>query len=989
MNSDETRSPDEERSPDDDTVNAQPAKEPATPQPVAPTKRSKRPRSKESGLSLLGSLLLVLVGALLPFAIMASDRRLVISVPAGALGVVLVTLGLLGSLRSFEVTAAAEALSLRGVVVPLLRCLASGIGLVLIGRLAVAGVLPSPSLTAGIAMTAGFLWVVVETFNLGVALGVYKTVRDATSPDARRLTERYGFWLLVLLSVLHLPMLGSFGLIDPWETHYGEVAREMLARDDWVSLWWAHDGWFWSKPILNFWLQGLSFKLFGVEYMPGMMLQGITAGRVPQPEWACRFPVFLLATIGAYALYKSVAIAWGKRMAFIGAFILGTCPYWYMIERQTMADMPYVAPLVAGMAFLLLAFQTPADAIVNKYHLRIGKRTLEFHGFHLLFLAVVLCVLPQALYLISRNVTFHTSPGLLGFEVHADQFIRGSGGGNCGLPGNAPCKPHVPLHPSIQPFVTGLVSLVVGFGFVFWYRKEQRRQVLYFLSGWLFTAVAVMAKGAPGLVIPLVVALAYPALTGRFRDLLRMQPLALLVLLLIIVGPWYLQMYLRHGFGFIERLILHDMFKRAFVHVHDTNKGDDTSFRYYIWQLGYGLFPWTGFAALGLGWLGRSAERRADPRWQTNLFFLLWWLVAFGMFTITLTKFHHYILPLVPPTAVFAGVLLAKFLPKAQGASTRECLTYYGGLLIAAGLVSWGAIVSVPGPWNGKVVNQEPHPGNWMLGLPLLLSGLGVAGWVHRKFGAPETSLAVTPAAHRLRPALAVVALFSSVPLFLAGRDMFFTRDGDVPGQARLLHLFTYNYARKWPAALDFDGVFLAFTLVCVAFTLAMAVTKWRATAAVLLSSSAFLFSVWCVNVYFVNLAPHWGQRETMLAYYQQRNGPQEQLVAFQMNWKGENFYTGNRMATFVSSGKKFKTWITEQREAGKNTFFFTTEHTRLKNLKKELDDPPSFEVLTDETLNNKFALARATFPPLPAKSAPAVEADDEPEDSSAVGSQE
>src|SRR5690606_40406634 len=104
-----------------------------------------------------------------------------------------------------------------------------------------------------------------------------------------------------------------------------------------------------------------------------------------------------------------------------------------------------------------------------------------------------------------------------------------------------------------------------GFGFVVWYRTDQRRQVLYFLSGWLFTAVAVMAKGAPGLVIPLVVALAYPALTGRFRDLLRMQPLALLVLLLIIVGPWYLQMYLRHGFGFIERLILHDMFKRAFV----------------------------------------------------------------------------------------------------------------------------------------------------------------------------------------------------------------------------------------------------------------------------------------------------------------------------------------------------------------------------------------------------------------------------------------
>src|SRR5690606_14536005 len=106
MNSDETRSPDEERSLDDATVNAEPANEPVTPKSAEPSKQAKRPRSKASGLSLIGSLLLILVGALLPLSIMASDRRLVISVPAGVLGVVLVTLGLLGSLRSFEVTAA-------------------------------------------------------------------------------------------------------------------------------------------------------------------------------------------------------------------------------------------------------------------------------------------------------------------------------------------------------------------------------------------------------------------------------------------------------------------------------------------------------------------------------------------------------------------------------------------------------------------------------------------------------------------------------------------------------------------------------------------------------------------------------------------------------------------------------------------------------------------------------------------------------------------
>ena len=36
--------------------------------------------------------------------------------------------------------------------------------------------------------------------------------------------------------LLFLPFLGTLGLWDPWETHYGEVAREMIQRDDYVSV---------------------------------------------------------------------------------------------------------------------------------------------------------------------------------------------------------------------------------------------------------------------------------------------------------------------------------------------------------------------------------------------------------------------------------------------------------------------------------------------------------------------------------------------------------------------------------------------------------------------------------------------------------------------------------------------------------------------------------------------------------------------------------
>src|SRR5947207_1086817 len=76
--------------------------------------------------------------------------------------------------------------------------------------------------------------------------------------------------LLGFLCLLYVPFTGNYGLWDPWETHYGEVARQMVERNDWISLWWPgspQDGvTFWSKPVLTFWLMGLSLKLFGLGH---------------------------------------------------------------------------------------------------------------------------------------------------------------------------------------------------------------------------------------------------------------------------------------------------------------------------------------------------------------------------------------------------------------------------------------------------------------------------------------------------------------------------------------------------------------------------------------------------------------------------------------------------------------------------------------------------------------------------------------------------
>src|SRR5690606_23065906 len=93
--------------------------------------------------------------------------------------------------------------------------------------------------------------------------------------------------------------------------------------------------------------------------------------------------------------------------------------------------------------------------------------------------------------------------------------------------------------------------------------------------------------------------------------------------------------------------------------------------------------------------------------------------------------------------------------------------------------------------------SEEVVPGNPGLGLGLVAVGLGAAYLLHFRIARPSPQPAETGKRRYREAVLSVLALSSCVPVFLAGRDMFTTRKGDVDGQARLLHLFTYNYDRE------------------------------------------------------------------------------------------------------------------------------------------------------------------------------------------------
>jgi len=886
-----------------------------------------------------------LAAALLPaavlFLLMSSDRHFAFSVPVGAALTLLVTAAVLDFLGTFDDPWPSD-VAAPGWGGPRLIELAGSVVLfVAVLRLAVVGRLPFGNAGAAVGVTASLLWTCVAGFRALGSLGIVD--------ESRPLHTRWGFWLVLLDVLLVVPLMGAYSLSDPWETHYGEVAREMLSRDDWISTWWAQENWFWSKPVLDFWLQALSFSALGVGFEPDAMLASARLGVVPHPEWAARFPVFLLVLPASYLAYRAIAERFSARAGFLGGLVLATAPHWYVIGRQSMTDMPYVAPLTGALACAMLGLGTDPERRARVFPLRLGKRSVGVSAYHLVIGAVVAGVVPQILYLCSRHLSLQTLGASRGFRFHLDEILYGSPG-NCELPGNDACRWTSPVDPLLQPGLAALLWACVLAAFLWMNRGERRVQRLYFLGAWLLTAVAAMAKGAPGLVLPVAIVIAAVCAARRWADLARLELVSLLLIVACLCMPWYVQMYARHGSPFTDRLLFHDMYKRAFVHVHDTNTGDDVSFRYYVWQLGYGLFPWTGLGVAGLLGAQREGDEAKSSRGEGLGFLLLWFAVAFSLFTISLTKFHHYILPAVPPIALLAGILLDRSLP--SPAPRGKELAYYLGLIAGSALLFLGGVLEL---FPASALGRVPAPAASPLAAGVCLAGaLALFVLALRRWPAP--ALPGESDGHA-RAVTAAFGLAAAVVIALVGRDLASVDDPE--GPARLTYLASYNYARPWPVNLEFRGVLAAITLVSAFGAAAFAVPRLRHHAAILTTCVGVWAAVWGLDVYLVQAAPHWGQRETILEYYRRRTGPEEPLVAFQMNWKGENFYTGNHVPAFVSSGAKFKSWLKDERDRGTHVVYFTTEHSRESTLKTELGKVEKFEVLTTKELNNKFFLAR------------------------------
>lgn len=156
------------------------------------------------------------------------------------------------------------------------------------------------------------------------------------APSARTRPGAYDVAAIVALSLaVCLFHLGSFGLWEPDEARYAEIAREMLQSGNLLV---PHLNYvaYVEKPPLLYWLTTLSFWIFGVS------------------EFAARLPVALSAITGILATYFFALRAFGRRHAILAAAILATTPLYALMAQVLTTDMTLTALLTIATFSLYL-----------------------------------------------------------------------------------------------------------------------------------------------------------------------------------------------------------------------------------------------------------------------------------------------------------------------------------------------------------------------------------------------------------------------------------------------------------------------------------------------------------------------------------------------------------------------------------------------------------------------------------------------------------
>jgi len=564
--------------------------------------------------------------------------------------------------------------------------------------------------------------------------------------------------LAIVVITIYSWSLGQCGPWDPWETHYGEVARNIIARDDPMDLWWRpgygpdgkREGVFASKHALPFWAMALSFKVFGVGN--GQAANEMVRGYLP--ELALRLPSMIMGLGSAALLAWVVARLVHWRAGLLAALVLVTMPQYAILTRQAVTDMFFVGPVCLAMAAWAMAWFERERELRTK-----GRGLLEIPwdkawlGFFVLLL--ISAVAPLAV--LHRHVTSPTT---------IETVTR------WGRTDNATVDD---LHTIARHLILYWVLIVlIVVRSLRWRRRSQVWMGVLYIAGGL----ALMGKGmiGPGIIGLLV--LVHMLVTGRLHLLWerRCELGVGIVIFVVTCFPWHHAMAIFRGERWVNELIVVNNLARFTTGEQQQAVG---GFMFYLRTLGLAALPWSAVVVPAIWGAVAAFRKRApepeatdeggsrlssldasgrplDPHGELQRLALLWLIASFALITFSVTKYYHYLVPVLPPLAIVIGVWLHGLLPRRaeDPALQPELPTGAMVVLSLAGCTILYLVVEAAKAEPAWIAHLTTYlyTGMWRQGAPpvdellwcVLPFGLGLIFWLGRLRRASVAMLALS-----------------------------------------------------------------------------------------------------------------------------------------------------------------------------------------------------------------------------------------------------
>lgn len=290
-----------------------------------------------------------------------------------------------------------------------------------------------------------------------------------------------------------------------------------------------------------------------------------------------------------------------------------------------------------------------------------------------------------------------------------------------------------------------VLTFYVGLALVCYFQVyfcQENHKKFYWWAFYVFTGLAVMAKGIPGIAVPFGTVFFTSIMAKKFKEVFK--PIYILpgiILFLLIVLPWHIIMFKKYDPLFYNEYIIKHHLHR-FLNTANNEIGRKQPFYYYFLVVLWGFIPWI-FSMIAvfidkiknwkkLNYVSKVAHFNFNSFDNLHKALALCWVTAFWImlfFSSSSTKLATYILPIYYPLAIVTGLMWMDYVDrKKHEKPINLSVQIFGWICVIAGIAAMFTPLFLPAQLNSDIAEIR-----WFSLICLIVLGVGTLLFVKYK----------------------------------------------------------------------------------------------------------------------------------------------------------------------------------------------------------------------------------------------------------------